>query len=174
MLPAGLQLRNSPLCFATDISTSQKNWFGTVTCSSRGNLFVCSYTAAYASGTLQVIAHTHFIDTHANTAMAKRVVPMSLHRYNWDLPQRAGGSQPYFACNGLGNHCSDLQVIAFSPELEKLLGSSASWHEFALIIQGLAALGVALDRAVAWPSLPCNTSWVSRLAHLHSQLTHSP
>ena len=71
--------------------------------------------------------------------MAKSVVPMSLHRYNWKLPQRAGGSQPYFACNGLGDLCSDLQVIAFSPELEKLLGSSASWHEFALIIRGLAA-----------------------------------
>jgi len=106
--------------------------------------------------------------------MAKRVVPMSLHRYNWDLPQRASGSQPYFACNGLGNHCSDLQVIAFSPELEKLLGSSASWHEFALIIRGLAALGIALDRAVVWPSLPCNTSWVSRSAHTHLQSTHSP
>lgn len=96
--------------------------------------------------------------------MAKRVVPMSLHRYNWDLPQRAGGSQPYFACSGLGSDCSQLQVIAFSGNMEKLLGSSASWHEFALLLRGLAALGVALDRAVAWPSLPCNTSWVSRSA----------
>ena len=98
--------------------------------------------------------------------MAKRVVPMSLHRYNWDLPQKlkARPSQPYFACSSPSSDCSQLQVIAFSGNMEKLLGSSASWHEFALLLRGLAALGVALDRAVAWPSLPCNTSWVSRLA----------
>lgn len=102
--------------------------------------------------------------------MAKRVVPMSLHRYNWNLPQKlkAGRSQPYFACSGPGSDCSQLQVIAFSGNMEKLLGSSASWHEFALLLRGLAALGVVLDRAVAWPSLPCNTSWVSRLALAHS------
>ena len=113
---------------------------------------------------MQVIAHTHYLDTHANTAMTKRVVPMSLHRYNWELPRRAGADQPYFACSGLVGGCSNLQVIAFSANAEKLLGSSASWHEFALLLRGLAALGVALDRAVAWPSLPCNTSWVSRSA----------
>ena len=113
---------------------------------------------------LQVIAHTHYIDTHANTAMAKRVVPMSLHRYNWDLPQEANGNQPYFACQWFGLDCSTLKVLAFTPAVEKLLASSASWHEFAFLLQGLAALGTALGRAVAWPSLPCNTSWVSRLA----------
>ncbi len=111
---------------------------------------------------LQVIAHTHFIDTHANTAMAKRVVPMSLHRYNWNLPTQANSNQPYFACKGLGTDCSKLKILAFSLSMEKLLSSSASWHEFAFLLQGLAALATALDRAVAWPSLPCNTSWVSR------------
>ncbi|KAL3155658.1 hypothetical protein ABBQ32_012690 [Trebouxia sp. C0010 RCD-2024] len=110
----------------------------------------------------QVIAHTHYIDTHANTAMAKRVVPMSLHRYNWDLPRQANGNQPFFACQGLGADCSKLKVLAFSPSVEKLLASSASWHEFTFLLQGLAALATALGRAVAWPSLPCNTSWVSR------------
>lgn len=111
---------------------------------------------------LQVIAHTHFIDTQANTAMAKRVVPMSLNRYKWDLPRQANGNQPYFACQGIKGNCSDLKVLAFSARMEELLGSSASWHEFAFLLQGLAALATALDRAVAWPSLPCNASWVSR------------
>ena len=110
----------------------------------------------------QVLAHTHFIDTHANTAMAKRVVPMSLHRYNWNLPRQANGDQPYFACEGFGADCSYLKVLAFSSSMEKLLGSSASWHEFAFLLQGLAALATAMDRAVAWPSLPCNTSWIAR------------
>lgn len=110
----------------------------------------------------KVIAHTHFIDTHANTAMAKRVVPMSLNRYNWDLPRQGNGNQPYFACQGLGRGCSNLKVLGFSTPMEGLLAGSASWHEFAFILQGLAALASALDRAVAWPSLPCNTSWVSR------------
>ena len=124
---------------------------------------------------LQVIAHTHFIDTHANTAMAKRVVPMSLNRYNWDLPRQGNGNQPYFACQGLGRGCSNLKVLGFSTPMEGLLAGSASWHEFAFILQGLAALASALDRAVAWPSLPCNTSWVSRSAsiHLDSQLYRS-
>ena len=115
---------------------------------------------------LQVIAHTHFIDTHANTAMAKRVVPMSLHRYNWNLPTQANSNQPYFACKGLNADCSKLKILAFTPSTEKLLGSSASWHEFAFLLQGLAALATALDRAVAWPSLPCNTTWIARLAPL--------
>ena len=111
---------------------------------------------------MQVIAHTHYINTHADTPMAKRVVPMSLHRYNWNLPRQAHGNQPYFACEKLGRHCSELRILAFSASVEELLGSSGSWHEFAWLLRGLAALGSALGRAVAWPSLPCNTSWVSR------------
>ena len=98
--------------------------------------------------------------------MAKRVVPMSLHRYNWDLPRQADGNQPYFACKGLSAECSELKVLVFSPSMEKLLGSSASWHEFAFLLQGLAALATTLDRAVAWPSLLCNTSWIARFAPL--------
>ena len=96
--------------------------------------------------------------------MAKRVVPMSLRRYNWDLPTQANGNQPYFACKGFGTACSELKILAFTPSMEKLLGSSASWHEFAFLLQGLAALATTLGRAVAWPSLPCNTSWISRSA----------
>ena len=112
---------------------------------------------------LQVIAHTHYL-FRADTSMGKRVVPMSLHRYNWDLPRPSNTNQPYFACEGSGANCTQLQVLAFSTSMEKLLGSSASWHELAFLLQGLAALATVLDRAVAWPSLPCNTSWIARSA----------
>ena len=112
---------------------------------------------------LQVIAHTHYLP-RVDGSMGKRVVPMSLHRYNWDLPRPSNTSQPYFACEGFGANCTQLRVLAFSPSVEVLLGSSASWHEFAFLLQGLAALATTLGRAVAWPSLPCNTSWIARSA----------
>ena len=112
---------------------------------------------------LQVIAHTHYLP-RVNGSMGKRVLPMSLHRYNWDLPRPSNTSQPYFACNSFGANCTQLRVLAFSPSVEVLLASSASWHEFAFLLQGLAALATTLGRAVAWPSLPCNTSWISRSA----------
>ena len=111
---------------------------------------------------LQVIAHTHYLPR--TDTVGKRAVPMSFHRYNWDLPRSSNATQPYFACEGFGTNCTQLRVLAFSPSVEKVLGGSASWHEFAFLLQGLAALATALDRAVAWPSLPCNTSWVSRSA----------
>lgn len=120
---------------------------------------------------LQVIAHTH-VSPNADSGMAKRVVPLSLHRYNWDLQTHANGNEPYFACEGLDANCSTLKLLAFTPSVEKLLGRSASWHEFAFLLQGLAALATALGRAVAWPSLPCNISWVSRLAGLFTLLQH--
>ena len=110
-----------------------------------------------------MIAHTHFTP-RADRAPGKRVVPMSLHRHNWGVPRSSNFSQPYFACKEFGTNCTQLRVLAFSPSMEKLLESSASWHEFAFLLQGLAALATTLGRAVAWPSLPCNTSWVSRSA----------
>ena len=66
----------------------------------------------------------------------------------------------YTACQT--DSCSDdLKVLAFTPEMEAVLGSSASWQEFALLVQGLTKLARLLGRADAWPSLPCNTPWVS-------------
>ena len=83
------------------------------------NLFIDDVLSlVLCTAVLQVIAHTHYIDTHANTAMAKKVVPMSLHRYNWDLPRQANGNQPYFACQGFGTDCAGLKVLAFSPSGE--------------------------------------------------------
>ena len=110
-----------------------------------------------------MIAHTHFTP-RADRAPGKRVVPMSLHRHNWGVPRPCNTSQPYFACAEFGTNCTQLRVLAFSASVEKLLGSSASWHEFAFLLQGLAALATTLGRAVAWPSLPCNTSWIARSA----------
>ena len=108
-----------------------------------------------------MIAHTHYTPL-ADRAIGKRAVPMSLHRHNWAVPKSSNISQPYFACEGFGTNCTQLRVLAFSPSMVKLLGSSASWHELAFLLQGLAALATTLGRAVAWPSLPCNTSWISR------------
>ena len=108
-----------------------------------------------------MIAHTHYLPL-ADRAIGKRAVPMSLHRHNWAVPRSSSISQPYFTCDGFGTNCSQLRVLAFSPSMLKLLGSSASWHELAFLLQGLAALATTLGRAVAWPSLPCNTSWISR------------
>lgn len=51
--------------------------------------------------------------------------------------------------------------LALTPASEGLLGQSGSWQEFALVLQGLAQMGSLLQRAIAWPSLPCNTLWIS-------------
>ena len=92
--------------------------------------------------------------------MSKRVIPQSLGIYDWDLALRANGQNPYFACSGV--NCTQLKALAFSPAVEQLLADSASWLEFSLLLQGLAQLGQLLGRAVAWPSLPCTTPWISK------------
>lgn len=118
-------------------------------------------SALHSRECLQVIAHTHFIDTHMNTPMAKRIVPMSLGLYNWTIAKKVHGEDLYFACVAYAGSCSNLKVLALTPAAEGLLEECASWQEFALVLQGLAQLGSLLHRAVAWPSLPCNTSWIS-------------
>lgn len=93
--------------------------------------------------------------------MAKRVIPMSLNMYNWTLNQKAHGDNPYFACVGLTQPCPELKTLVLTPEAEGLLTHTASWQEFALVLQGLAKLSSLLDRAIVWPSIPCNASWIS-------------
>lgn len=93
--------------------------------------------------------------------MAKRVVPMSLDMYNWTLASRAHGENIYFACAMFDQDCPHLKVLALTATAEGLLGFTTSWEQFALVLQGLAQMGSLLQRAVAWPSLPCNTSWIS-------------
>ncbi len=83
---------------------------------------------------------------------------MSLGLYDWDLAKKAKGNALYTAC--ASHSCSELKVLAFTPAMEGLLGSSASWQEFAFLLRGLAELASLLGRAVAWPSLPCHTPWV--------------
>lgn len=90
--------------------------------------------------------------------MAKRVVPQSLGIYDWDLAHKANKQNPYFACTEFD--CTQLKVLAFSPAMEQLLAATASWLEFSMLLQGLAQLGQLLGRTIAWPSLPCNTSWI--------------
>ncbi len=107
---------------------------------------------------MQVIGHTHY-NPIADTPIAKVIIPMSLGKYDWDLAKRAKGKALYIACTS--GSCSELQVLAFTPAMEKLLGSSGSWQEFALLLQGLAQLASLLGRAVAWPSVPCSTPWVN-------------
>lgn len=92
--------------------------------------------------------------------MAKRVIPQSLGIYDWGLALRANKQNPYFACTGF--NCTEMKVLAFSPAVEQLLADSASWLEFSLLLQGLAQLGHLLGRAIAWPSLPCATPWISK------------
>ncbi|KAA6428239.1 MAG: hypothetical protein FRX49_01835 [Trebouxia sp. A1-2] len=106
----------------------------------------------------QVIGHTHAIP-NGNRAMAKRVIPQSLGIYDWELALKANKEKPYFACTGFD--CTHLRVLAFTPTVEQLLADSASWLEFSLLLQGLAQLGQLLGRTVAWPSLPCKTSWIN-------------
>lgn len=93
--------------------------------------------------------------------MAKRVVPMTLGLYNWTLASKAHGDDLYFACAMYNQGCLNLKVLALTREAEALLGHSDSWEQFAMALQGLAQLGSLLQRAVAWPSVPCNTSWIS-------------
>ena len=107
---------------------------------------------------LQVIAHTHYNPT-ADTPVNKYTVPMSLGLYDWDLAKQAKNSSLYTACSS--DSCTDLGVLAFSPGAEKMLRGTASWQEFALLLRGLSQLAQLLHRAVVWPSLPCNTTWVS-------------
>ncbi len=116
----------------------------------------------------QVIGHTHSIPD-ADRAMSKRVVPQSLHMYDWDLAHKANKDKPYFACTGYD--CAQLKVLAFSPAMVQLLTDSASWLEFSMLLQGLAQLGQLLGRAIAWPSLPCKTSWISKGAVLKYALS---
>lgn len=122
---------------------------------------VAAHDTALVVSCLQVIAHTHYIDTHANTPMAKRVVPMALGIYNWTLAQKAHGENLYFACAAYDPPCPDLRLLALTPAAEGLLGQSGSWQEFAIVLQGLAQMGRLLQRTIAWPSLPCNTPWIS-------------
>ena len=115
---------------------------------------------------LQVIAHTHY-NPIADTAINKYTVPMAFGVYDWGLAKQAKGDLLYTACSDSpylpsSESCSDLKVLAFTPDAEKLLGSTGSWQEFALLLQGLTKLAHLLGRAVAWPSLPCNTTWVSK------------
>lgn len=107
---------------------------------------------------VQVIAHTHY-NPIADTHIHKYVVPMSLGLYDWDLATRAKGNALYTAC--ASDSCSELKVLAFTPAMERLVGSSASWQEYAFLLRGLAHLASLLGRAVAWPSLPCSTPWVN-------------
>lgn len=86
---------------------------------------------------------------------------MALHTYNWTLAERARGEALCFACKGYSEPCPNLRLLALTPAAEGSLAGCASWQEFALVLQGLAQLGSLLHRAVAWPSLPCNTSWIS-------------
>ncbi|KAL0053604.1 hypothetical protein WJX82_008204 [Trebouxia sp. C0006] len=106
----------------------------------------------------QVIGHTHY-NPIGDTNIHKYTVPMSLGLYDWDLAKKAKGNALYTAC--ASDSCSELKVLAFSPAVEGLLGSSASWQEFAFLLRGLAQLASLLGRAVAWPSLPCHTPWVN-------------
>lgn len=127
---------------------------------------ICIFAAAHdnpesckpSGAMLQVIGHTHAIPD-GNRAMAKRVVPQSLGIYDWELALKVNKQKPYFACTGFD--CTDLRVLAFTPTMEQLLADTASWLEFSLLLQGLAQLGQLLGRAVAWPSLPCNTAWIN-------------
>ncbi|DBA88882.1 TPA: hypothetical protein ACH3X2_000126 [Trebouxia sp. C0005] len=105
-----------------------------------------------------VIGHTHY-NPIGDTNVHRYVVPMSLGLYDWDLAQKAKGSALYTAC--ASHSCSELKVLAFTPAMEGLLGGSASWQEFAFLLRGLAQLASLLGRAVAWPSLPCDTPWVN-------------
>lgn len=107
---------------------------------------------------MQVIGHTHY-NPIGDTNVHRYVVPMSLGLYDWDLAQKAKGSALYTAC--ASHSCSELKVLAFTPAMEGLLGGSASWQEFAFLLRGLAQLASLLGRAVAWPSLPCDTPWVN-------------
>ena len=107
---------------------------------------------------MQVIGHTHFNPT-ADIGINKYVVPMSIGAYDWGLAKSTKGDALYTACGS--ESCSELKVLAFTPEVEALLGSSASWQEFALLVQGLTKLARLLGRAVVYPSLPCSTAWVS-------------
>ena len=84
---------------------------------------------------------------------------MALGQYDWDLAERAKGKVLYTAC--ASESCTELKVLAFTPAMEQLLGSSGSWQEFALLLQGLVQLARLMGRAVAWPSLPCSTPWVN-------------
>lgn len=63
-------------------------------------------------------------------------------------------------CTPAGADCSGLRVLALAPEAEQLLAQTGSWQEFALLLRGLAQLGMLLGRAIAWPSLPCSTPWI--------------
>lgn len=115
---------------------------------------------------LQVIAHTHY-NPIADTTIHKYTVPMALGVYDWDLAKQAKGDLLYTACSdspGLASSesCSGLKVLAFAPDAEKLLGSTGSWQEFALLLEGLTKLAHLLGRAVVWPSLPCSTTWVNK------------
>lgn len=71
-----------------------------------------------------------------------------------------GGATLTHVCIAAGPSCTSLHVLAFTPAVEQLLAHTASWQEFALLLRGLAQLGLLLGRAVAWPSLPCSTPWI--------------
>lgn len=86
---------------------------------------------------------------------------MSLHMYNWTLAEKARSQDLYVACDAFTGPCPNLRVLALTPAAEGLLAGCASWQELAVVLRGLALLGSLLHRAVAWPSLPCNTSWIT-------------
>ncbi|MEW5320246.1 MAG: hypothetical protein WDW38_011331 [Sanguina aurantia] len=102
----------------------------------------------------QVMAH--FVQVPGG-ASNKPVVKMSLARYDWNLAHLAKAQEGVFFSSTRTSPTPD--VLAYSPEIEDTPWPNAAAYQDA--IQALVLLGMASNRTVAFPSLPCNLTWVA-------------
>lgn len=50
------------------------------------------------------------------------------------------------------------KLLALHPRVK--LGHTRNWEEYQVILLGLAQAARLMGRAVLWPDLPCNTTWI--------------
>ncbi|MEW5299180.1 MAG: hypothetical protein WDW36_002220 [Sanguina aurantia] len=103
----------------------------------------------------QVMAH--FVHTPGGGGN-KPVVKMSLGRYDWSLAHMAREEEGVFYASTPEAKSPD--ILAFSPEIEAFAWPGIAAFQEAL--QALVLLGMASKRAVAFPSLACNLTWIQQ------------